>query len=272
MGHPFEIIAFTGLSLALHVALFGWGAPAGAPPASGDGGESMLTLAAADPSLASLVAQWDADRLAAAEPTSAPQPTVQRPETVAPPPLAAPDLPALAPAPHPASTPDPKPPEPSAKPAAVAEPPPPATPKTDRPNPTEKPTRSAPQAGSVAERAAGQGGGGARGMNGHATDPAAADRGIRQALGAWGATIRTRIERQKRSPKTAQRQRGKVTLSLTVARSGALLAAGIARSSGNPDQDAAALDAVRRAGPFGAAPAELREASYSFRLTISFEQ
>ena len=51
-----------------------------------------------------------------------------------------------------------------------------------------------------------------------------------------------------------------------------LLLKAAAHHTGAQNQDAAALDAVRRAGQFSPAPAELREASYSFRLTISFEK
>ena len=57
---------------------------------------------------------------------------------------------------------------------------------------------------------------------------------------------------------------------LSVGRNGNLLGVGIASGSGNPHLDQAAIDAVRAAGKFPAAPPELREAEHRFTLRIRF--
>jgi protein TonB len=85
-------------------------------------------------------------------------------------------------------------------------------------------------------------------------------------MSQWGAEIMARIERAR--PRV--RASGQVLLALQVARSGHLAAVSVARSSGDPAVDDAALSAVRRAGRFPAAPDALTEASYRFSLPIRF--
>jgi protein TonB len=70
-------------------------------------------------------------------------------------------------------------------------------------------------------------------------------------------------------PRTTQR--GVVRVTLTVARDGRLLGAGIAASSGNAELDRAALRMVQGAGRFRPAPAGLEGADYAFRLPIRFD-
>ena len=64
---------------------------------------------------------------------------------------------------------------------------------------------------------------------------------------------------------------GTVKVRLEIAASGALLAVGIAQSSGQAALDAAALKAVKSAAPFARAPKGLSEPSYSFSLPITFK-
>jgi protein TonB len=64
---------------------------------------------------------------------------------------------------------------------------------------------------------------------------------------------------------------GTVKVRLEIAPTGALLALGIAQSSGQPALDAAALKAAKSAAPFARAPKGLTEASYSFSLPITFK-
>ncbi|MES2664460.1 MAG: energy transducer TonB [Pseudomonadota bacterium] len=95
---------------------------------------------------------------------------------------------------------------------------------------------------------------------------------IRSATAKWGAAIRKKIERRKAYPKSAGRATGTATVRLSVARNGALAGVSLVGSSGNPVLDDAAVAAVRKAGSFAAAPAELTRAQYSFTLPISFSR
>ncbi|MEY8843169.1 TonB family protein, partial [Cribrihabitans sp. XS_ASV171] len=83
----------------------------------------------------------------------------------------------------------------------------------------------------------------------------------------WGAKILARIERAKRYPRGTNAS-GQVQLVLSVARSGQLLGVTARRSSGNAQLDQAALDAVRRAGRFPAAPSGLPGNSFAFSFTM----
>ena len=85
-------------------------------------------------------------------------------------------------------------------------------------------------------------------------------------MGQWGARIQARVERSR--PRV--RAQGTVTLTLRVDRSGQLLALGVSRGSGDTALDQAALQAVRQAGRFPAAPAGLTNAHYTFNLPIRF--
>lgn len=74
------------------------------------------------------------------------------------------------------------------------------------------------------------------------------------AVKNYGAAVMKKIQRtKKKSPPRGQR--GKAVVTLTVADSGGLAGAGIARSSGSAEIDAIAVDHVRRAAPFAPPPA-----------------
>nr|WP_256471729.1 energy transducer TonB [Oceanicola sp. 502str15] len=85
-------------------------------------------------------------------------------------------------------------------------------------------------------------------------------------MSQWGAQIRSRIERRKRSPGG----RGRVVLRITVAASGQVTGLGLVRSSGNPRIDKAAIQAVRSAGRMPRAPQQLGGGSQSFNLPMDF--
>lgn len=134
--------------------------------------------------------------------------------------------------------------------------------------PFEAPPRqpaSTPQAARVAD---GAGGGTSQGAaeTPPRTAPALSAAQHQSLMSQWGAQIMARIERAR--PRV--RASGQVVLALQVARSGQLAGLSIARSSGDPALDEAALSAVRRAGRFPAAPDALTEASYGFSLPIRF--
>ncbi|MBL3704652.1 TonB family protein [Sulfitobacter sp. BDSS02] len=140
-----------------------------------------------------------------------------------------------------------------------------------KPRKAAKPAPVAKQesAGSTAQKSAGTGGTTQAGNSGSAT-VATLSKAQKASLEAtWGGQIRTRIERRKRSPRGA-RGEGRVVLRITVARSGQVLKVAVARSSGNPLFDQAALQAVSRSGKMPSAPAGLTNASYGFMLPMDF--
>lgn len=262
-----EFAAFTALALVLHVAAFGLTAlvePVAADGGAGAGGEDLTTLAAAPDTFAEMVARFDA-----------PPPLPRSAFRIDPPEMRLPVLdnasvpPAAPPKPDP--KPEPKPEKPPAEPEP--EPAPKAAPKKKPAPASARPASAKPaskaSAGTAAQRAAGSGGGGQAGQG--RAGAASAAQG-QNTLASWGASIRARIERRKTFPPGAGRAQGNVVVSLTVARSGQLVAVGIAKSSGNPALDQAAVSAVQRAGRFPAAPAPLDKATYSFTLPVSFSR
>lgn len=90
---------------------------------------------------------------------------------------------------------------------------------------------------------------------------------IQSAMAQWGGQIQSRIASRRPSVNGT----GRATVQLRVGRNGQLQGLGLARSSGNPAVDQAALDAVRRAGRFPRAPAALTDAAYTFSLPVTFQ-
>ena len=101
------------------------------------------------------------------------------------------------------------------------------------------------------------------------SDPAASAGEAKALKADWGSKVRARINRKVALP--ADSAPGTVKVRLEIAASGALLAVGIAQSSGQAALDAAALKAVKSAAPFARAPKGLSEPSYSFSLPITFK-
>lgn len=101
------------------------------------------------------------------------------------------------------------------------------------------------------------------------SDPAASAGEAKALKADWGSKVRARINRKVALP--ADSAPGTVKVRLEIAASGALLAVGIAQSSGQAALDAAALNAVKSAAPFARAPKGLSEPSYSFSLPITFK-
>ena len=89
-------------------------------------------------------------------------------------------------------------------------------------------------------------------------------------MSQWGGQIRSCISRRASAPRGV-REGGRVTLNLSVSRSGSIQGVGIAGSSGNGALDEAAVRAAQRAGRCPRAPAQLTEASYSFQLPINLQ-
>ena len=247
------VAAAVGLHLG-GFALWG-GARTGGAEAAGAGGADLVTLAARSASVAALVAQWERPPEVAAAP--------------APPKIAPPETP-----PAPSATPDTRPhirPPVAALPdVAPMTPPKPSEPAKPQPEKTA-PKPAKPSVAVPKQLAKGQGGAQSSGAKGAAE--AGTSKAQAKALWAeWGAQIRARIERKKRYPTGAGGAQGKVTVQLRVARSGSLQSVGVARSSGSAALDRAAVQAVKAAGTFPAAPKSLGEAAYTFNLSISFKR
>lgn len=219
-------------------------APALATPALAAPSTPVVPVAAPMPEPASLASAMPTALPAAEPPPPMPEPT---PEPVAQKPAA----------------PAPKAIKPKA-PAPVAEAPPETKPetKTAKAEVPAKPVQKAaePAAAPAPQPAA---------QSAAKSDPAASAGEAKALKADWGSKVRARINRKVALP--ADSAPGTVKVRLEIAASGALLAVGIAQSSGQAALDAAALKAVKSAAPFARAPKGLSEPSYSFSLPITFK-
>ncbi|ALN74456.1 energy transducer TonB [Aureimonas sp. AU20] len=215
------------------------------------------------------------------EPT--PEPVPPPPEPVAPPPEPAPPEP---PPPEPVAEPEPPPPEPIPEPEPLPEPPPPEpvvtpeVPKMEAPpevaeraavplprptpprprvaeKPPERPTPPKPRRERPREEAR------PRTPPRAAPPPSRASQASRapttqgaavssSAVARWKSQVQSRLNRFKRTPPGGAV--GMPSVTFTIGPSGAASNIRIARSSGNPILDQAALDLVRRASPFPSPP------------------
>ncbi|MFC7704813.1 energy transducer TonB [Plastorhodobacter daqingensis] len=288
-------------AVLIHLAFFAGGEPAAGAVSAGAGGDALVSVEASSASISELVAEWERPPKPAEPETAPPEiappppppPAMPVPAEAPRAPVAptvplptVPDLPdiQLADLPPPPPEPEPEPapaeetpePEPAPEPAdetseAVAEiPDVRPQPRPERPQRAvrEQPRQPAqnrapapppPSAASAGQVAAGAGGGPDAGDRGAAE--AATRAAAQSAQAAWGAAIRSRIERRISYPRGSNAS-GTVHLTLQVSRDGSLLAVRVTQSSGHPELDAAALSAVQSAGRFPAAPAELTESSY----------
>lgn len=219
-----------------------------------------------------------------------PKPTVAEPPlpaasppAAAPEPLAAPEpAPEPVPEPVPASqtAPDPMPelePEPTPEPAAEAEPVPAPSAETipypaprlalARPStptyPAHPPAQRTPTAAKAATQSTAPASASSR--------PAAAA-GNSAAIDKYPGQILAQLRRALRYPAAAGRVAGEVLVDFTVSANGTASAIRIARSSGHPALDQAALDTVRRAAPFPAIPPGANRASWPFTVPLVFKR
>jgi protein TonB len=284
------------LALGLHgVALAMMGDKTGTgATAAGDGGTELVTIAQVAGDVAALIAAWEAPPVVPdlPEPMAATTPEVppvipapdavppeadivppSAPEAFTPPALMQPPAVAVAVAEAAPPPPQPEPPpEPIVKVNPDLHPKPRPKPKADpEPAPNPQPKREPKPAHVPAAQAAGQGGGGAVGQAGQAEAGTEDTAGAEEALAAWGADIRARIERKKTYPRGADGATGVVTLVITVTPQGGLGSVSVAASSGNAVLDAAAVKAVQSARlPKG--PAGIDPAGHSFRFRLRYER
>lgn len=288
MGVRSDAVLALVLVLGLHAASLALIAdrPAGGATAAGDGGTELVTIAPVSGDVAALIAAWEAPPVVAPdlpEPVAEPAPDLSvpvperapeppnsdtavppSPEALAPPPsMQAPTAPDAAPPPKPEPTVRVNPDlHPKARPAPKSDP---------TPTPKPQPKREPKPAPVPAAQAAGEGDGGAVGQEGQAQAGTADSAGMQDALVAWGADIRARIERKKTYPRAADGATGVVTLVITVSTDGALLSVSVAASSGNPVLDAAAVQAVQ-AARLSKGPAGMNAAGHSFRFRLRYER
>ncbi|MFN3722291.1 MAG: TonB family protein [Paracoccaceae bacterium] len=239
-----------------------------APPPMGDAPPVLAPAAEAAPVRMPSPEAMPLPQMAEAPPTadvSLPPPAL--PDPVAPEPeLPAPALPEPEAKPEPQAQPAPTQ-RPKARPATAPKPEPTPKAKTQA---KPKPAAKSPSAAQPAARAAGSGGGAQAGAGGTAQAATLSKSRQNDLKASWGASIRNRVERRKSYPSAAGGASGTVTVRLSVSRAGQLGGVSVAKSSGNAALDQAALRAVQAAGRFPAAPAGLKDASYTFTLPMKF--
>lgn len=286
MTRLFEHGLFVAAALAAHIVFFLSPATSG-QDAGGVGGEAMISIAAAAPTVVEMVEDWERPPETMQQVTLEDVPEVQPPLELAqlpqiqrpPAPRAMVRLnaleaavldqanidttPAEAPAP-------PEPPKPEEKP----EPEEPV--EQAKPEPKEEPKPNVQKAkvesaGRAEEKAAGTGGSSQAGQSKRSTT-ASLSKGQQQELKAvWGSRILRRIEKRKKAVRGLKKdQRAKVWIH--VANTGQVLDYGIRKSSGNPRIDDAALNAVRRSGTFPKAPKGFPGTEIKTSFWINFER
>lgn len=300
-----EALVFGAAAVALHLLAFS-AAPEGGAEPGGAGGEARVTLAAASPRMARMVAEWDRPPEAASPPAAAaparaaaepPPPGMTAParpragiavperRSVASPPgdarPAAPDNPSPAPKTAPAKR-EAAPPAAERSEDGGRETPPPAVAPEAAPSPLARPrppgreAAEAPAAEPEAETgeaeapSAGQRAAGAGGAPsaGEGTASEALPEGEAARLArVWGAEIRRAIIRRARAPRGV-RDGGEAVVAIAVTPAGELLDSRLHRGSDAPALDRAVLRAVQAAAPFPPAPEGLAAPSYRFLLPV----
>ena len=272
-----EISACIALALFVHVIAFAKSNDPGVQ-SGGSGGEAVVSIQAAAATVTEMVAAWERptpdltqtpNTLAQPAPVSDTAPFV--PQVAPPPTPRAANVPAIVPPdefePVDIDTTPPPPPEPE---LVVEETPEPEAKKeAKKPEPEEGQRAKEASAGRKKEVAAGTGGDAQAGQG--RADVSAGDNAQNARLQvAWGARIRSQIERNKRYPR-GTRETGSVTIVLQVSRNGKLLSYRIRKSSNNPILDEAAVSTVARSRRFPKAPKDLSGNSFTFsvKLTLS---
>jgi len=269
-------LAFVALAALLHVAAFALARSAG-ETAAGAGGTATISVRGGSAALAALVEAWSHPPSTGEATALAPPPAPVRPPRQAAAPVALPTLPALTPAANerparldPATRQVPArpggPPVPRARPAGLEAP---ALARPTRPLPAAAARAPATAAASVA---AGTGGTVSEGVSGRAAQKTGDADAQPRALAAWGVALQRALQRGLGvvpGPRPGREMR--VLIALEVTREGRVLRTGIARSSGRPDLDRAALAAVARSGPLPPAPETLTAPAYPFEVPIVFE-
>ncbi|MEM1005932.1 MAG: energy transducer TonB [Pseudomonadota bacterium] len=281
MRNALEICAFVAVALVCHVLAFAPGPKSGSA-SGGSGGDAIVSVAAAAPTVVEMVRNWEMPPKLDVDipnPLTVPQAVSQTvpavphlelenapraPVQVA---LSMPqDLDEVAL--DPPAPPPPPPPEPEAAADPLPDTRPRPRPKTPEPDTARKADKTS--AGQAKQTSAGSGGTSQAGAG--AAKVATGSPGQTAQLQAlWGAKIQARIERNKRYPRGTD-ESGIVTVELMVSRNGQLLNYRIVRSSGTTVLDQAAMGAVSRAKRFPKAPKALAGDSFRFRVKMQLSR
>jgi protein TonB len=273
MKRWFEILVFVVLAVALHLVVF-VSRPQSGVAAGGSGGDALVSLKAAAPTVAEMVQSWEQPKVVrTAQPIEMKAPTNpsaalsmpvlkvdQAPRAQVKVAMAAPALENDAEI-DTAPPPPPKPePEASAKPDVKPKQRPQKKPEQER-------RKAKVTSAGVAKQVSAGSGGGAHAGSGSAKVTTGSPGKQAKLVAVWGAKIRARVERNKGYPR-GSKSSGTAIVALTVSRDGRLMSHRLAKSSGDPVLDQAAVTAVTRAGRFPKAPKDLSGDSFNFSLPI----
>jgi protein TonB len=154
-----------------------------------------------------------------------------------------------------------------------------------KPEPKKKPEKEKPKTKPVKKKAGDEGNqqetvtkGQADGVEGATASASTGKKGkFAQAFGNaaesnYKGKVRSRVQRYFRYPKSANRAglSGTVTVSFTVSASGGVSAVRIAKGSGSPVLDEAAISAVQKAEPFPKIPEGANRSSWPFVIALQF--
>ena len=207
------------------------------------------------------------------EPVSKPQPKV--PETPKPKPVETPPQP-VASKPEPVPTPTPPQPSQQTEPAPSEEAPQPRTTRRsavggsglEEGRKTRKSSSSS--LGGLSSRSSGSGPGGVGNSDVFNADRNGPGEGIDAAkdvdFGPYMAELQRRVKRNWIPPEQGNSRRS--VLRFSISRNGEISNLRVGKSSGNPDSDAAAMDAVRRAAPFRTLPAGYKGRTIDIQFTF----
>lgn len=254
---------------------------------AGAGGEQTVSVKASSAAVERMVESWETPpetevemETAALEPPEMPQappatapseppaPSVSSlplPDRTAPETSRAPAVDTSPPAPPPprfAPQASPRPPE---RPAPMPEP----QQRTVQPpapaNPPRQQKASQASAPRAQQQAQGTGGGATQGQTQNREQASISPSQRATLMSRWGGQIQARIAR--RAPRGAGR--GTAVVTIRVSANGGLIGASLARSSGNPQIDRLAVQAVKSTGGFPRAPQGLGPGPFSFSVPIA---
>jgi protein TonB len=129
---------------------------------------------------------------------------------------------------------------------------------------------SSSQAGREKQKAAGFGGGSSAGISKKSKTTTGKSVESANALAAWGAQVRKKIERNKRSVGGLKR-RAKAMITITVLTNGTVQSIRLSKSSGNKKADASALRAVKAAGRMPKAVNGVQGHKITFTIPLIFK-
>ncbi|MEO3385648.1 TonB family protein [Mesorhizobium sp. CAU 1741] len=151
--------------------------------------------------------------------------------------------------------------------------PPPPPQRTERPRREQPRQQARPAAGASGQNQADARRGTSQGSaQGRSASQSAGNQRSREAGNAAVSNYPGQIVRKlRRAVRPVRgRERGQVVVSFTVSSSGGVNSVRIARGSGSPNLDQAAVDTVRRAAPFPPIPPAAGRSSWTFNLPIAF--